>query len=275
MLQLPPNPPLRLPLDWQLHAADKLKFTFPKIGWRVEDCKTCNGTKVVRTWEGAPLYSDVVEFPCNCVEQMLLGRYLGMRGLHRGIITKGMADLRWLKRETKNKLNEWSEDPAGRARHTSGLIIVGTTHGKTLTASLLQRKLILHGVDSYMVKAQMFNPDGMLFNWKGEDYELIQEFWNTSIQSAPMLVIQRVEGATMITDYGKARIEGLIRHRADNELMTVITTKSIDMMRLALPINSDVADAFGIIKVDAEPYPEVEIREREIQEKITRPVVMA
>lgn len=274
MLQLPPNPPnLRLPLDWHLRAAGLIGYVFPKVGWREEDCKTCLGTKTVRTWEYAPLDSDVVTYPCNCVEQMLLYRYLGMRGITKVMATKGFKDLRWVDLSVREKLKVWNDDPAERARHTSGIVLSGGS-GKTLMATLLQRMLFMSDINSFMVTTQMFNPDGPIFNWKAEAYEEIQEFWNKVMKPAPVMVIDRLEGGTMITDWGKAKIDALLRYRMENELMTVITTQSVDRLALALPSGSDVVRMFETINVIAEPYPWAEIHAQEIEKKIIRPVVM-
>lgn len=276
MLQLPPNPTnLRLPLDWQINAALKMKLSVPKIGWREEDCETCNGTKVVRTWEGIPLDSDVVEFPCNCVEQVILSRYLGMRGINVKLRCRGFVDTHWVKKDVRESLAKWNNSPAALASATSGIVFTGMSKGKSLVASLLQRLLLLNNVDAYMVNAQMFIPDGALGNYKSESYEEIQEFWNKSISVAPVMVIDHLEGAVGLTDWGRARIASLIQQRRDNELMTVITTESLGSMALAIPDKSDVTEGFEIVEMKSDIHPTLEIDAKQLELGIRRPVVMS
>ena len=274
MLQLPPNPQLRLPLDWELKAAQQIGFGFPRIGWREEDCTTCRGTKVVRTWEGAPLHSEVVEFPCNCVEQMLLHRHLGMRGITKAFRTKGFKDLYWVKPEVRATLAEWNTNPVERAQRTLGLILTGDSDGKTLIATLLQRLLIVNGMDAFLLPMSAFTAEGVLNNWKHEAYEEVQEFWHHSIRGVPMLIIDHIEGAAMANDWVKAKLDNLIRFRAENEMMTIITAKSPKLVRGSLPAGSDLVDTFGVLSVLSDRYPKDEIDQRELAERISRPVVL-
>jgi hypothetical protein len=270
-----PNPPhLQLPLDWQLAAAREANFSFPPIGWRPEDCATCRGTKVVRTWAGSPLKSEVIEFECNCIEQMVLSRYLGIRGVPFNLRTKGMKDLAWVSQPVIKSLTSWNADPIDRAKRLTGLALVGEFPGKTLIASLIQRLLILHGLDAFMLHRGFFNSDSPLTNWKSEQHESMQEWWSRSIRPAPALILDYVQGMVSATDRTGQRIEDVMRFRADNELMTIITATKLDLAKAFVPGATDLIDTYEVLEVRSNDYPTAEIRQRELEEGIVRPVVL-
>ena len=271
MLTLPPLPGTVL-----VPTEDEMRFgsrhsSFPRGSWREEDCQTCQGTKSFRMWSGVPLASDVVEYECPCADQVLLHRWLGVRGVPHRFRLRGFSDLAWVSPEVLTvSLSEWS-DPAKKVRYCQGVVIRGPKFsGKSLLMSLLQRQVLAAGIDARCIGLGFFT--SIVDDWKDP---ALRHWYSTAIRSAPVLCVTGFDDTVALPEWALHRIDELFAFRLANGLTSIVETSGTPegLTRVARSLDS-VGDIFDVVQVTSMGYPSQEITRVEMELGISRPAVM-
>lgn len=272
MLTLPP-----LPATVLVPTEDEMRFgarhaTFPRGTWREEDCQTCQGTKIFKMWSGVPLASDVVEYECPCVDQVLLHRWLGVRGVAARFRVRGFTDLAWMSPEVLSVgLSEWS-DPAKKVRYCQGLVIHGPKFsGKSLLMSVLQRQVLAAGIDARSIELGFFT--SVVDDWKDP---ALRHWYSVAIRSAPVLCVSGFGDTVSLPEWALHRIDELFSFRLANGLTSIVETSGSPegLSKTARSLDS-VKEIFDTVQVTAARYPAQEITHAEMALGITRPAVMS
>lgn len=272
MLPLPPNPPhVRVPSDNELRFG--ATYAALSVHWREEECETCLGQKSFRMWSGIPLSSEVVEYECDCVEQMMLDRWLGVRGLGKNLRRRGFNDMAWVDKDTRAALAPWTQSTAEMVRYLPGLMLTGpTSSGKSLVSSLIQREVLRAGIEAMHIPLTVFT--SLVDDWRSEE---VRKWYRKVIRSIPTLFITKMgKDHLSMNEWGLARLTDLFEYRLDNQLLTVIELSStVDELVKVMPFLRPCAALFDHVQVKSStPYPALQIQAEEMRLGIGRPVVM-
>jgi hypothetical protein len=272
MLRLPPNPPhVRVPTEEEMRFGSRNARV--AMSWREENCETCRGTKSFKMWAGVPLSSAVVEYECDCVEQMLLDRWLGVRGVPKNLRTRGFNDAAWISKDTRVSLGPWTKNTADMVHYRQGVVITGPQgSGKNLVASLMQREILSAGIEATHIEVSFFT--SLVDDWRNED---IRRWYRRSVRERPVLFVTRI-GVPQISlnEWGEARLAELFEYRLSNNMLTVIESAvGIPELIGRMPYLATSVGRFDHIEVKSPtPYPAMDITNAEQQHGIRRPVVM-
>lgn len=180
-------------------------------------CPTCAGRGSF-WWYDAD--NQIVEWECNCDEQLILYRWFLARGIRPLYQRLGWKDLTGINRQSWDKVHEWlALLEAFRLGAGPSIWMSGTRGtGKTLVASLIQRKLLSQGIECWQVDAQHIG--SMMTSWREED---TKEWWVRRIRPAPVLVIDDLGREKGNEEWVQARVIEVARFRLESMLPTIIT----------------------------------------------------
>jgi hypothetical protein len=169
---------------------------------------------------------DVVEVPCDCVDQMILSRWLAVRG-----IPMPMQRLRWAHMlSIPDAVYPYLASFPQHKAMGSGLVFEGASgSGKTGLASLMVKRILEAGIaDCFVVHGSSFME--RVNGWN--DTEKRERFMHR-IATVPVLLYDSLghEVAAGISDKPRPdevkssfAIERLLRQRTDSGLVTLVTT---------------------------------------------------
>lgn len=219
-LTLPPLPThVFLPTEEEMDQARRLSGgSMPSRSWRQKTCPVCNGTRLFTCWKGEPVITPPVTYVCPCEDQMVLERWMGVRGIDARYRKYRIIDATGLNSPTLVWLMSWLEDPAARIRYGEGALLSGKPgSGKTLVSTLVMKRALQVGVTCRFLNAGTM---ALLNNWSQQEF---RTFWETKIRSCQLLVLDNLgtEGPVVKQTH---EIDQMLRSRTANGLSTFITT---------------------------------------------------
>lgn len=229
-------------------------------------------------WTGVPLHSDIAEWECPCVDQMILDRWLGVRGIPRGFRRMGVLDAYGVSQTAREWVSQWASKSDLMVHHGEGVTITGSLgSGKTLVASLVQKRLLSKKVECWMARAQSFG--NMTEDWRREE---VRDWWRTRVRGAPVLVIDGLGSEQGNLEWIGARLSDLFHYRSSNSMSTIVTTDiSIEKLRAkykqdGLPdLVSVMLDACPVIDISrSESFIRKDVQDAEKAHGIRRPYVL-
>lgn len=216
MHTLEPNPPcIRTLHDDELK---RLLAHHPRLPMRPEDCPTCDGAGSFR-WYAA---GEVVDYTCNCIEQIDLHHWLLNAGIGANYQRLGWGDATGVDVEPMQQVADYAEKIKSYAKRGIGLVLLGEVGtGKSLLASLLLKRLIHDGHAGYFVTFQELL-DLFTSTWRNDEEK---RWFEQRITNAEILVID-----DMSREYeGRLGVAGplvdhVLRTRVSSQRPTIVTT---------------------------------------------------
>ncbi len=214
-LSLPPNP--RHVLMPKPSEMDRLEREYG-MGVVSPRCPTCSGQGTFRWY--APDSDTVVDWECNCDEQIVLYRWFLSHGIRPLYQRLAWSDLTGLRPEAMKAVMGWLQIRDTYLTGTGPSIWMSGTRGtgKTLVASLLQRAMLFVGVNCQQIDAQSIG--SLVNNWRDDD---VKEWWMRRVRSAPVLVVDDLGRERGQEEWVQARVVELARFRLESMLPTIIT----------------------------------------------------
>lgn len=223
MWALPPNPAHVL-----TPSEPELRDVGESTGrWRPTDCFLCHGTRQFVGW--AP--SSTTEFglwQCDCEEQLVLRRWLRVRG-----IGPSWGGLRWCDMIGLNqRVQEWATRYATNVRGYAdvgvGAYLHGSTgSGKSAVAYLVAKSFLLQGIDTFVIDGP--NVLSEIQNWNDRDR---MDRWISRVWSVPVLVFDELGKEAGNPETARVQVERILQQRLSDRLTTIITSNlSPDDMR--------------------------------------------
>lgn len=212
--QLAPNP-LHV-LTPRPSEMDRISREYGK-GILAPTCPTCANRGTFHWYDEN---GTVVEWECNCDEQLVLYRWFLSHGIRPLYQRLGWRDLNGLSAESMKKVSEWLQVLDAYAIGAGPSIWMSGTRGtgKTLVASLLQRTLLHSKVECQQIDAQSIG--SLINNWRDDD---VKEWWMRRVRSAPVLIIDDLGRERGQEEWVQARVVELARFRLESMLPTIIT----------------------------------------------------
>lgn len=220
MLTLPPNPPhVLMPTDGEMNLARQLALAVPPRKWSQANCPLCLGTRSFVRWTGKPNESELGEYLCPCEDQMVLERWMGVRGIPDRYRKHTVWDAFGIDGAALQWFLAWGAEWRDRIRYGEGVVFHGPPgSGKTLLATLCLKMALQGGVtNGRMVEAAM---TWRLGTWSDTEY---RDYWNIKVRQAPLLVFDNLatEGGVLRQE---DEIANMLRYRISNSLPTIVTT---------------------------------------------------
>ena len=189
-------------------------------------CQTCNGTGRFRMWSSTMGGSEIVEYECNCDDQLILDRWFAVRGIHPPHSRLRWFDLIGLDDAFKPEVREAAGRLERDLERGLGLVLGGPTHtGKSLIASLMARYVLKDGHHDVRIVTAA---DVSTLNYKDEER---MEWWERKVKPVRLLVFDGL-GREGDTSWVKGKVEDLFAYRADHQLaMVVVTRLTIEKVR--------------------------------------------
>ena len=217
-LTLPPNPPtVRIITDPELERLRRKNQSL----WcsRSQTCLTCGG----KGWFKTLVEGEVVEYNCNCLEQMILSLWFTNAGIGVDYQKKSWSDLKAVDVEAAQAALEYLENCHANVSNGRGLILYGSNGvGKTLLATLILKGLMVNGFDGYFFPFTRML-DAFAEGWSdAED----RDWFYKKAASCQVLIIDDI-GIESENRSKSSVIDGLdivIQNRINSGLPTLMTT---------------------------------------------------
>lgn len=216
--QLPPNPPnVRIITDSEL---DRLKRKNQNL-WhsRNQTCFTCGG----KGWFKSRLDGEVVDFDCNCLEQMILSLWFTNAGLGAEYQKVSWDNLETVSVEAAEAVLDYIENSRQYVSQGKGLIFHGSPGtGKTLLATLMLKSLMVKGFEGqFFVFTQML--DAFAQGWSDQED---RDWFYKKAATCPILVIDDIgqEANSRKDSPIMEAFDIVVQNRINSGLPTFITT---------------------------------------------------
>jgi DNA replication protein DnaC len=210
--------------------ANALAARWPSAPTSLARCITCRGAETFRWYTDLEDTdrdrTEVSDYQCPCSDQVKLHRWF----LHAGI---GLAlqRLSWADGEgLRGSIDPvWSYLDRVEANLAAGLglLLYGQTRGsgKTMVAAMVLKQLVANGVNGYMTTfSELLDSYSDTFGG-GEAAREATEWFIARVTHADVLVIDDIgREATARRSIAMPALEGLIRHRTQSALTTILTT---------------------------------------------------
>jgi DNA replication protein DnaC len=181
-------------------------------------CAVCFGLGTFSMWSGVPFLSEPVEYDCSCDEQLILHRWMSVRGLPKQHQRFRWNDVTTVPDSTMRQVGEAWDRLENDIRRGLGVVIHGGhSTGKSMLAFLLARKLMHAGQFDVLC---ISDADINKLDWKDAD-EMAR--WYKRIMPAEVLVFDNL-GKETKSAFNDTKVEELFGYRNDNMLATIVTT---------------------------------------------------
>lgn len=231
--------------------SERLRAFHPKAPAHPKNCPTCEGTRRFRWYlpEGERLEladeNGVVEYQCECEDQLILHRYLLWSGIGTAYQRLRWRDASGTEQGAISAAQSWLSDADGNVRQGFGMLMTGNKgSGKTLLSLLMLKRLLAMGYDGYFTTFS----DLITMLLKGWRSDAEMRWYHAMCRNATVLVVDDVgrevkqrrmvktEERTGMVDYDTASaefaLESVLRHRIAMALPTIITTNlTVEQMR--------------------------------------------
>ena len=215
MRELPPNPPtLRRLKDAEYKW---LQDQNPGSLWSAKHCRVCQGTKTLRTYDHS--INDIIEFPCDCIEQRLLHLVMLEAGIKMNYQLLGRDDIDdQVPPPVMQAFTDYCDKIDHHVNLGQGITFYGKDRGtgKSMLATLIAKHAIFQGYRTHFVTFREL-VDSYQQSWKSDESRFLL------YRSTRVLVIDelKTEGGA---DFLKDMLESVVRHRVAANLPTIITT---------------------------------------------------
>lgn len=277
MLHLPPiSKHIRVLVAEESTRLDVLHPTLPRT---LKQCVTCHGAGRFKWWVDYGVSEETDDYECPCAEQLTLHKFLLNAGIGLRYQRYGIGDLDQVSSLATKVANEYLEAADYYVGNGYGLYFQGDRGtGKTLLATILLKQLLDTGVDGYFTT---FNDmlDNFVAGWTSDE----QRTWfDSRVRNAPLLVVDDIgKEYSGRVGVSKVMVDNIFRSRVNNALPTIITTNlSVDEMasRYSSALETIAGQALHV-KFEGSSYRESELeiarRQREIEKKLSRPVMIS
>lgn len=217
-LKLPPLPTAaRVITDFELARLKKKNASI----WcsRSQQCQTCKGAGWFTSFEN----DSIVEYDCDCLNQMILSLWFANAGLANDQMRASWQDILAVDPAAEKIASGYVDDIEANVSRGRGLILQGSAGiGKTLLATLVLKWGMAHGFDGQFFLFPSFL-DAYAAGWDNSED---RDWFYQKAGSTPLLVIDDV-GKEADSRSGSSIMESfeiVIQNRVNAGLPTILST---------------------------------------------------
>lgn len=187
---------------------------------RAQVCHTCQG----QGWFRSKVGDEIVEYECNCTEQMLMSLWFANAGLGDEQQRASWDQLKSIDLDAAEAAALYAQDCENNMARGRGLFLIGKEYGtgKTLLTTLVLKWFMAHGFD-----AQFFLFPSLLSAFSdGWDNPEDKDWFRQRAISSPFLVIDDIgkEADSRRNTAIMEAFEMVVQSRANQGLPTILST---------------------------------------------------